>query len=75
VLGSGIRCLFDPGSGMGKNQNPDPGSESEMKIPDHIFENLVTIFWVKILEFFDADLGWKNTGFYENDLYSLSSTM
>ena len=27
-LGSGIRCLFDPldpGSGMGKNLDPDPG--------------------------------------------------
>jgi hypothetical protein len=26
-----------------------------MNIPDHISEGLETIFWVKILEFFDAD--------------------
>ncbi len=28
-----------------------------MNNPDHIFESLETIFWVKILKFFDADLG------------------
>jgi hypothetical protein len=55
---------------MGKNQDPDPG----MNIPDHISESLETIFWVKILEFFDADAardpgifvirdpGWKKFG-------------
>jgi hypothetical protein len=26
-----------------------------MNIPDHIFESLETVFWLKILEFFDAD--------------------
>jgi hypothetical protein len=26
-----------------------------MNIPDHISESLQTIFWVKILKFFDAD--------------------
>ncbi len=26
-----------------------------MNIPDHISESLETIFWVKILKFFDAD--------------------
>jgi hypothetical protein len=36
---------LDPGSGMGKNQ--DPGSGSGMNIPDHICENLETIFWIK----------------------------
>jgi hypothetical protein len=32
-----------------------------MNNPDHISENLETIFWVKILKFFDADRdpGWK----------------
>jgi hypothetical protein len=39
---------------MGKN--PDPSSGSEMNNPDYIFESLKTIFWVKILKFFDADL-------------------
>jgi hypothetical protein len=46
-----------------------------MTIPDHISQSLETIFWVKILKFFDADLGiffdpgsgirdpgWKNFG-------------
>jgi hypothetical protein len=27
-----------------------------MNIPDVIFENLVSVFWLKILKFFDADL-------------------
>jgi hypothetical protein len=43
--GSGIRCLFDPWI-------RDPGW---VKYKDHIFESLETIFWVKILKFFDAD--------------------
>jgi hypothetical protein len=38
---------------MGKNQ--DPGSGSGINNPDHIFESLKTIFWVKTLKFFDAD--------------------
>ncbi len=33
-----------------------------MNIPDHISESLETIFWVKILIFFDADPGWKKFG-------------
>ncbi len=45
-------CVFlTPGSGMGKKS----GSVSGMNNPDHISENLETIFWVKILKFFDAD--------------------
>jgi hypothetical protein len=43
VFGSGIR---DPGSGMGKNQ--DPGSGINIPDPQH---------WLKILKFFDADPG------------------
>jgi hypothetical protein len=43
---------LDPGSAMGKNQDPDPGSG--MNIPDHISESLELIFWIKILKFFDA---------------------
>ncbi len=42
--GSGIRCLFNPG--IGKKSR----SESGMNIPDHIFESLETIFWVKNTE-------------------------
>jgi hypothetical protein len=31
-----------------------------MNNPDNITESLKTIFWVKILKFFDVDPGWKN---------------
>jgi hypothetical protein len=44
-----------PGSEMGKNQDPDPGWTN----PDHISESIETIFWVKILKFFDAGPVWK----------------
>jgi hypothetical protein len=40
---------FDPwirDLGWVKNKDPDPGSESGMNNPDHIFESLETIFWV-----------------------------
>jgi hypothetical protein len=33
-----------------------------MNNPDHVSESLETIFWVKILKFFDADPGWKKFG-------------
>jgi hypothetical protein len=36
-----------------KYHDPDPGSG--INIPNHISESLETIFWVKILKFFDAD--------------------
>jgi hypothetical protein len=42
---------------MGKKS----GSGSGMNNPDHISESLKTIFGVKILKFFDVDLGWKNS--------------
>jgi hypothetical protein len=38
-------------------KNPDPGSGSGMNNQDHISENLKTLFWVKILKFFNADPG------------------
>jgi hypothetical protein len=44
---------MEPGSGMGKKS----GSGSVMNNPDHISECLETIFWVKILKFFDANPG------------------
>jgi hypothetical protein len=52
--GSGAFVIVTPGSGnwgigMGKS------SGSELNKPDHISEGLKTIFWVKILKFFDAD--------------------
>jgi hypothetical protein len=57
---------------MGKNA--DPGTGSGMNSPDHISESFGTIFWIKILKFFDTypgsgmekirirDLGWKKFG-------------
>jgi hypothetical protein len=45
---------LDPVSGTGKKS----GSKSGMNNPDHISENLQTIFFgVKILKVFDADPG------------------
>jgi hypothetical protein len=32
-------------------------SGSGMNYPYHIFDNLETIFWLKLLQFFDADPG------------------
>jgi hypothetical protein len=49
----GAGAFFTPGSGMGKKL----GSGSGMKYPNHISESLETIFWVKILKFFDVDPG------------------
>ncbi len=45
--------IRDTGSGMGKKS----GSGSEMNNRDHISESLETIFWVKILKFFDVGPG------------------
>jgi hypothetical protein len=53
VADPGIRCLFDPWirdpGGVKKSK-----SGSGMNIPDHISERLETIFWVKIINVFDA---------------------
>jgi hypothetical protein len=46
--------VADPDPGWVKNQNTDPGCGSGMNILDHISESIETIFWVKILKFFDA---------------------
>jgi hypothetical protein len=54
----GSGAFLTPGSGMGKKS----GSGSGMNNPDHISKSLETIFWVKILKFFDADPGWKKFG-------------
>jgi hypothetical protein len=44
-LGSGAFLHLDPGSGIEKNLDPDPGSG--MNIPNHISDSLETIFWDK----------------------------
>ncbi len=55
--GSGSGPL-DPGSRVEQIQRQYPGSG--MNILDLIFENLLSVFWLKILKFFDAlDPGWK----------------
>ena len=43
VADPGSGTFLNPGSGMGKKSR----SGSGMNIPDHISENLETIFWVK----------------------------
>jgi hypothetical protein len=48
---------LDTGSSMGKKSR----SGSVTNIPDHISESLETIFWDKILRFFDADPGIFST--------------
>jgi hypothetical protein len=48
--------------GSVRKQDPDLGSRSRMNNPNHISENLETIFLVKILKFFAADRGWKKFG-------------
>jgi hypothetical protein len=51
---------LDPGSGIrDAGIGEKSGSGSGMNNPDHIFERLETIFWVKILQFFDADPGFR----------------
>ncbi len=71
---------LDPGFGMGKNS----GSRSGMNNPNHIYESIETIFWVKILKFFDADpgsgikkfgSGMKKIGFVIWDKYLGSVTL
>ncbi len=47
----GSGTFLTPGSGMGKKS----GSGFEMNDPFYISESVETIFWVKILKFFDAD--------------------
>jgi hypothetical protein len=42
-------------------------SGSGMNNPDRISESLETIFWVKILKFFDADPGWRKFGSWIRD--------
>jgi hypothetical protein len=54
----GFGAFFNPGSGMGKQS----GSGSGMNNPDHISESSKTIFWIKILKFFNVDPGWKKIG-------------
>jgi hypothetical protein len=45
------------GSGMGKKSGSGSGIRIRDEQPDHISQSLETIFFVKILEFFDADPG------------------
>jgi hypothetical protein len=49
---------------MGKNQDPDPGSQTGMNNPEHIAKSLKTIFWVKILNSLMGirDPGWWKFG-------------
>jgi hypothetical protein len=69
----GSGAFSTPGSGIraGKKSRSrirDPGSGSGMNIPDLIFDNLLSVFWVQILlsesdsgscQPWIRDLGWK----------------
>ncbi len=65
----GSCALLIPGSGISKKSGSGSGSGSEMNNLDHISQSLETIFWVKILTFFDnnpgseieknSDTGWE----------------
>jgi hypothetical protein len=74
VADPGSGAFRTAGSGMEKSPKPFPGST--INIPDHISEILLTIFWVKCLNFLlgiwylfvprsgafsDRDPGWKNS--------------
>ncbi len=45
---------------MGKNSGS--GIRIRDELPKSYFLELKTIFWVKILKFFDVDRGWKKFG-------------
>jgi hypothetical protein len=57
ILDPVLFLLLDPGlvPGWKKIQIQDQGSG--MNIPELIFENLASVFGLKILKFFDADSG------------------
>ncbi len=65
----GAFLTLDPGSGMGKKQDPDPGSAPGMSNPDHISQELKNSIWVEILKFFDVDLGSGMEKFRIRDKY------
>jgi hypothetical protein len=70
VADPGFAAFLTPESGMGKKS----GSGSEMNNPDHVSKE--TIFWVKILKFFDADPGWKKFGIRDGrDIHPASATL
>ncbi len=48
---------------------------SGMNNPDHISSYLETIFWVKMLKFYDADPGWKKFGSGIPDKHLRSATL
>jgi hypothetical protein len=53
-------AFLTPGSGIrdpGWVKSKDPDSGSGMNNPDHISQSLETIFFIKILKFFNADPG------------------
>jgi hypothetical protein len=58
-----MNSVADPGPGSDAFFDPckKSGSESGMNNPDHISDSLETIIWFKILKFFNADPGWKNS--------------
>ncbi len=66
-----VVLTLDPVSGLGKKS----GSGSGMNKPDCISESSETIFWVKILDFFDAVPGCKKFGSGIRDKHPGSATL
>jgi hypothetical protein len=52
----------DPGSRVQRDGEKSGSDQSGMNNPDHISESLETIFWAKILQFYDANTGCKKFG-------------
>jgi hypothetical protein len=55
-IGTISSSVVDPDPGSGNFLTPGSGMGKKSTIPDHISECLETVFWVKILEFLDADV-------------------
>jgi hypothetical protein len=53
-------AVFDPGSGMGKNQ--DPGSGINIPDPPHRTQKKCVIYWFILKHFFKVNI-WKKAAF------------
>jgi hypothetical protein len=50
--------LFNPGIGIQDGNKIDPGFRVRDEHPDLISENLISVFWLKILKFFERIRIW-----------------
>ncbi len=66
-----MTSVADPDPGSGAFLTPGSGKNN----PDHISESLETIFWVKLLKFFDADPGYGMEKNWIRDKHPGSATL